>query len=549
MILVFIKSTIILMTAAFAAWMCRRQSAALKHAIWTAGLIGALAVPMCGLLLPVWRVPAPIDTIPVLEELPLPAAPAFSEVSAAKVAKSMPAHSAASTPWRLGRIVVLVWIGGAAIGLAIMFSGAAALAFVAIRAERLDDSRWATMSAEIASSLNMKRRAQLLQNRAASLLGTWGLVRPRVLVPSNAEHWTDERVRMVLRHELAHVKRNDWAVQVLAEAARAIYWFNPVFWIAYSRLRRESEVACDDTVLRLGVTGARYAEELLELTRTLRAARKSRSPVLAMAQPSHLEQRLKALLNPSLNRLAAAPWAILAVAAVAVCLTLPLATLRGPAQPPALAAPETLAVATRQAPPSESPQQEQRNPSPPPKQHLIQAAPVEASISETPSTREASTTAVPPPPIEEPQPPQPVPAAIVAAATPATEPARPSFACPVTPTIKETPRLFTKTEPLGPGPWHVNANRTIWVWDQPYAARKPSKTMWVRPADTDLVVTGRRLDGNAPPLEVGVPGRFSTGYLATEIIFPERGCWEVSATAGSENLVFVIRVDSEDANR
>jgi len=48
---------------------------------------------------------------------------------------------------------------------------------------------------------------------------------------------------------------------------------------------------------------------------------------------------------------------------------------------------------------------------------------------------------------------------------------------------------------------------------------------------------------------VGVPGRFSTGYLATEIIFPERGCWEVSATAGSENLVFVIRVDSEDANR
>src|SRR3989442_10942344 len=37
-------------------------------------------------------------------------------------------------------------------------------------------------------------------------------------------------------------------------------------------------------------------------------------------------------------------------------------------------------------------------------------------------------------------------------------------------------RLLTKTEPLGPGPWHVNANRTIWVWDQPYAARKPSRS-------------------------------------------------------------------------
>src|SRR5207249_10698751 len=139
--------------------------------------------------------------------------------------------------------------------------------------------------------------AQLLLNRAACLLGTWGLVRPRVLVPSNAENCTEERVRMVLRHELADVQRHDWAVQVLAEAARAIYWFNPIFWVAYSRLRRESEHACDDAVIRMGAAGTRYAEELLAVARDLRSEGHMRSPILAMAQPSHLEIRLVALLN------------------------------------------------------------------------------------------------------------------------------------------------------------------------------------------------------------------------------------------------------------
>ncbi len=523
MMLVFIKSTIILMTAAFAAWLCRRQSAALKHAIWTAGLIGALAVPMCGLLLPVWRVPAPIDTIPIIEEHPLSAASFSSDGASANIPNSRPARHPAPTTWTLGEIVVITWIGGATIGLGIMFAGAAALAFVAIRAERLDDPRWAALSAEVASSLNMKRRAQLLQNRAASLLGTWGLVRPRVLVPSNAENWAEERVRMVLRHELAHVQRHDWAVQVLAEAARAIYWFNPFFWIAYSRLRRESEVACDDTVLRLGVSGTRYAEELLELTRTLRASRKSWSPVLAMAQPSQLEQRLKALLNPSLNRLGAAPWAIIGVAAVAVLLTLPLAMMRGPAQPPALAATESATFHTAHS--AAIPDESQKTQPLPKQEHSIAT-----------KTREPKNNLAQPP-------------AAVAAATPPTEPAEQSFVCPVTSTFKETPRQLMKTEPLGPGPWHINANRTIWVWDQPYVARKASRTMWVRPGDTDLVVSGRRLDGNAPPLEVSVPGRYATGYLATELVFPERGCWEVSATAGEEKLVFVIRVESEDAER
>ena len=91
---------------------------------------------------------------------------------------------------------------------------------------------------------------------------------------------------VVLRHELAHVRRHDWIVQLLAEAARAVCWFNPLMWLACARLRREGEQACDDIVLAGGVEAPAYATHLLDLAPALpgragrRGPRRSRWPDL-----------------------------------------------------------------------------------------------------------------------------------------------------------------------------------------------------------------------------------------------------------------------------
>ena len=60
---------------------------------------------------------------------------------------------------------------------------------------------------------------------------TWGWRRARILLPAVAEEWSDDQIRIVLAHELAHIARGDWAAQLAAEVLRAIYWFNPVLWI------------------------------------------------------------------------------------------------------------------------------------------------------------------------------------------------------------------------------------------------------------------------------------------------------------------------------
>src|SRR5260370_16847293 len=77
---------------------------------------------------------------------------------------------------------------------------------------------------------------------------TWGILRPKLLLPEEADEWPDERRRAVLMHELAHVRRRDGLTQWLGLTACAAYWFNPLAWWAASRLWSEREQACEHIV-------------------------------------------------------------------------------------------------------------------------------------------------------------------------------------------------------------------------------------------------------------------------------------------------------------
>ena len=84
-------------------------------------------------------------------------------------------------------------------------------------------------------------------------------------IPVSARQWSGEQLRSVLLHELAHIKRRDTLVQLLAQVACALHWFNPLVWFAAWRLHVERERACDDLVLAQGVRASAYAEHLLNV--------------------------------------------------------------------------------------------------------------------------------------------------------------------------------------------------------------------------------------------------------------------------------------------
>jgi len=156
---------------------------------------------------------------------------------------------------------------------------------------------------------------------------TWGLWQPVILLPGDAGGWPPGRRRVVLLHELAHVRRHDCLTQVLAQAACALHWFNPLVWLAARRFAIERERACDDQVLEVGTRASDYAEHLLEVARSLHQRQNWALASVAMARRSQFEGRLVAILDPKARRVLSRWAAVLAAGALAG-VVVPLAAMR-----------------------------------------------------------------------------------------------------------------------------------------------------------------------------------------------------------------------------
>ncbi|MEM7395194.1 MAG: M56 family metallopeptidase, partial [Verrucomicrobiota bacterium] len=127
-----------------------------------------------------------------------------------------------------------------------------------------------------------------------------GLLRRRILLPRDAADWSAERLRIVLLHESAHLKRRDVLRYFLFQLACALHWPNPLVWRLTARYRNESEFDCDHWVIHTGqVPPTDYATTLLELA----VAPHGRSPRRFLAAPAMAE----ANLSTRIERLLTAP--------------------------------------------------------------------------------------------------------------------------------------------------------------------------------------------------------------------------------------------------
>lgn len=152
------------------------------------------------------------------------------------------------------------------------------------------------------ATIGVQRPVRLLLDPNESIPIVWGLFRPRLRLPAAAIHWPKEQLQSVLLHELAHLRRHDLVELIATQVACALYWYNPLAWLASWRLHIERERACDDLVLASGVKPSAYAEHLLHVTTNLSTSSWTQVCGLAMARKSSLEGRLRAVLSPKHNR-------------------------------------------------------------------------------------------------------------------------------------------------------------------------------------------------------------------------------------------------------
>jgi beta-lactamase regulating signal transducer with metallopeptidase domain len=386
-----IKAAAILGLAGLVTLAWRSASASTRHLVWSVAVVSALILPIAGVALalsggprisiPVWNpvVTVTADIAPV-EDNVTPAvttnSPALSEpvfattqpheastTSSISISESSipeepvidaspsdvnvaPIESPVTAEIELGalaamiapsivqplfdnwqRSAVFIWAAGALLALLPLLLALIKVRMMSRRATLLSDSRWLRLIETTPAISHLAPQVRVLESDEASMPMTWGILRPTLLMPSSAERWSDWQCRNILLHELAHVERRDCLTQLIAHITCAVYWFNPLAWVAAHRMRVERELACDDCVISAGSVASDYAENLLEVARSLRAPAFTSHTAIAMARPSQLSGRLLAVLDARRNRQGVSRRAFTAASFAAVAVVLPLASV------------------------------------------------------------------------------------------------------------------------------------------------------------------------------------------------------------------------------
>ena len=341
-----VKTSIVLSAAAVLSFVLRRRSAALRHLIWTLALGAALVLPMATVALPKWQVPllqvGAMDGPAILTAATDPAVgraapsrgrPAVSPAQPLSTPPDAPAALPAATgaviDW--GTALLALWAAGMVLILGRIGVGLLAVSWMSRRTSLIADAPWLPLARGLARDLGIAGRLRFLRSRNATMPVATGVFRPAVVMPADADTWSEERLRVVLLHELAHVRRRDCLTHIVAQAACAFHWFNPLAWMAVKRARAERERACDDLVLAFGTRGPDYADQLLEMARVLRGDRFPgllAGATLAMAHRSQLEGRLIAILDPRVPRSGVSRRRALAAMLVTSCAVMPLAAVQ-----------------------------------------------------------------------------------------------------------------------------------------------------------------------------------------------------------------------------
>lgn len=323
-----VRGAVILGAALAALPLARRAPASIRRALVLAALLSAFSAPLVArtfaatsaaraMALPFFvREPYVESAVEPIEPPPAVSDDAASLPEGQRVLRAP--GRAPFVSW--STLLLAVWALGAAGVIARLGLGIHRARKLVDRARPEGADAFAAVTHAVANEAGVRADVVISDDIDAPVVtGMWRHV---VLMPRAALAWTEERWRVVLLHELAHVARRDCLASILTQLACAMHWFDPLAWIARRRLRRERELAADEDVLATGTPASVYAAHLLAIATASRGV--EMAGALGMtARPSELAERVEKLVSrerPLPASPALLPSVVVAVSATALAV-------------------------------------------------------------------------------------------------------------------------------------------------------------------------------------------------------------------------------------
>jgi beta-lactamase regulating signal transducer with metallopeptidase domain len=287
------KATLILLAGLIVAQLTRTARASVRHLVIAGTFAALMALPLLIAAAPALTIDVPVTPSPG------PAAAAVSNARAAQPEwveaqapprRSWPAVSMSDAlrgVWLTGTLLFLIPVAAVLWRLSM------------IRRTGLPTAWRRDELAQLARERGVMKPVEVVEHEAVPGPMTFGVFRPVIVLPPDAREWSDAELRRALTHELEHIQRGDWLMQILARVVAAFYWFHPMVWMAWRRLCLEAERSCDDAVV-MREERTDYAEQLVTLAQRMSAT--PVQPLLGMANRSDLSTRVTAVLDDRLRR-------------------------------------------------------------------------------------------------------------------------------------------------------------------------------------------------------------------------------------------------------
>ena len=224
--------------------------------------------------------------------------------------------------------LVLAWILGGMLYFALSLGRYLRARRRLMRSPYGDTAQLDEMISELSRSLRLRRSPRAILAGEPFGPAVLGTLRPVLVVPeSTATTLSREQLRLVLAHELVHLRRGDHWMGLVQFVVQALWWFNPLVWWANRELNRVREQCCDEEVLAtLHCEPAGYAQTLLDIARL--GARSRPLVLTAGVSAMHITgQRLQHIMDDAVCFRRVIPRAYLLAAVAMAFLLLPGAGL------------------------------------------------------------------------------------------------------------------------------------------------------------------------------------------------------------------------------
>ncbi len=240
----------------------RKNAARLRYAMGCSALALMVFLPAAGFLRRM--APAPGSEPTRIEDSPAtsPVAPAGQRVlRIVAPAVDSPARSAP-----LARILLVAWLLGVAALSIRLLAGWRSAGLLRIRGTSPARPEIAAMAEQLCRRLRVMTPVRILESALLRVPAAVGVFRPAVLLPvSSLTGMPVEQIEALLAHELAHIRRHDYLVNLAQSAAETLLFYHPAVWWVSGRIRIERENCCDDLAVAATGDAMVYARALVDL--------------------------------------------------------------------------------------------------------------------------------------------------------------------------------------------------------------------------------------------------------------------------------------------